>query len=132
MKLWEIIREAQENGAKLHKPSWGDGIFIKWDGHKWINQNGKPDFCELDDRLGLYIEPIKTFGPDRAMYWLERGKMVKRKAWASVGDNVLIRDAERLLWFKGNNISTLACWFHDDWHLCDSEGNYIPEPEDVK
>lgn len=131
MKTWEIIKEAQEKGAKIRGEHWDTRSFIQWDGKRWIDEDG--GLCgstAIGTQWELYKEPIKTFGPDRAMYWLERGKMVKRKAWAS--GNTLIRDTENLRWVKGNGISALTDWFHDDWHICDKQGNYIPEPEVMK
>lgn len=132
MKLWEIIREAQENGAKIRDKQWDSGAYIVWGGKAWKDENGD-DFSLVDlNSLELYKEHIRTFGPDRAMYWLERGKLVKREAWVSGEYSVLIRDRENVRWKRSNYIIPLTDWFHNDWHLCDGHGNYIPEPEESK
>lgn len=129
MKQWEIIREAQENGAKIRKKCWSDKqIHLVWGDGKWVDEYGK-EFSVLLDRgeWELYIEPIKTFGPDRAMYWLERGKMVRNKLWRSGG---YVKKRETGLVSHENIYQSIADWFHTDWHLCDSDGNYVPEPEE--
>ena len=131
MKQWEIIREAQENGAKIRHIEWAEHWYIKWDGVHWMDHKG--DICitgaSIARELELYVEPIRTFGPDRAMYWLERGKFVKRRTWTSA---ILWEDGYSIREMKSGFLAETANWFHNDWHLCDENGNYVPEPEEGK
>lgn len=129
MKQWEIIREAQENGAKIRKKDWIESQYVYWTDHGWISQGGIVEAVILNSSdWELYIEPIKTFGPDRAMYWLEKCFILKRKPWMK---NLQIgRRINGAITFRDG--SEAVDWFHNDWHLCDSEGNYVPEPEDGK
>lgn len=130
MKQWEIIREAQENGAKITNKHW-NGLWMKWDSEneRWVNNHGRTDAFELSCNIELYIEPIKTFSASRAMYWLERGKMVKRKHW--IGKCFFYRQEQKIS-LENDFTGYVTEWFHNDWHLCDEQGNYVPEPEEAE
>jgi hypothetical protein len=128
MKQWEIIRMAQEEGVKIRKSIWTKIKWIKWENRKWIGDCGGYASILLDEHpFELYIEHIKTFGPDRAMYWLERGYRIKRKLWNA--PFYVSKNGATHVKFETHS-SEKGSWFHNDWHLCDSVGNYVPEPEE--
>jgi hypothetical protein len=130
MKTWEIIREAQENGAKIRKKVWDPkSFFVTWNGKNWLGESGKITCISLDELdWEIYEEPKTYFGPDRVMYWLAKGHRVKRKPWMK-NLRIMKRDNGFVSFDDG---SDCIDWFHADWHLCDENGNYIPEPEEVK
>ena len=130
MKQWEIIKAAQEEGARIRGKQWSPNSFIQWDGKHWIDEDG--ELCgstAIGNHWELYIEPIRTFGPDRAMYWLGKYEKVKRKAWT--GAQWIERHANEHTDEK-RRVFPRIDWFHNDWHLCDENGNYAPEPEEGK
>lgn len=131
MKQWEIIREAQENGAKIRQAAWKDKTqWMFWDKERntWMSKNGYATciYTGEGNALELYIEPIKTFSASRAMYWLERGKMVRRLEW--YGKFYIKKSGTSII--CNQHLHAMNHWFHADWHLCDEQGNYVPEPEE--
>jgi len=133
MKQWEIIREAQENGKKIRNTKWRKtDNFVMWGGVNWIDNQGRITFPVLSaDDWELYVEPIKTFGPDRAMYWLERGKWLRQTIWEPRDLFIKRGDSGNIVFGpdKYKRGKPNLYWFPTKWHLCDSEGNYVPEPE---
>jgi hypothetical protein len=134
MKAWEIIREAQENGAKIRKKCWSDKyFFVTWNGKKWLDGSGVQFNIVLDEyEWEIYEEPRKYFSTSRAFYWLEKCKKVKRKDWPAV--EFIWVSFSRVRDWNGDVIDGRCVTFlSEDWHLCDENGNYLPEPtEEVK
>lgn len=132
MKEWEAFKLARETNAKIRRSCWPDGSYIHQVDDKFVSNDLELTFhVNPADDWEVYKDPSKTFGPDRAMYWLGKGRLVRREA---CGKDKHIRrramDPTTIEWNNGVGVS-FNDWFHDDWHLCDVYGNYVPEPEDA-
>lgn len=86
-----------------------------------INFNSDDIFSQWEE----YKEPEVYFGPERAMHWLTLGMRLKRKTWREM--HYIFRKETEIM--GANWASPQSEWFNDDWHLCDENGKYIPEPK---